>query len=69
MVSLEEINVYERPREAESVGIYGLLSGSIVSIFIDGQKYERATAPLLPEVDEEELSIAIKEALERVEHG
>jgi hypothetical protein len=59
-VRYEEINIYERPKEAEKIGFYGLLSRIFIPVFIDGQKYEGS-------FNKEQLSNAIRKALEAKE--
>jgi len=52
----EEINVYEKPEDAERMGFYGLLSRDFVPVFIDGQQYAG-------DFTQAELGEAIKKAL------
>jgi|GEM_PF-3859810 predicted DsbA family dithiol-disulfide isomerase len=59
-VQYEEINMYERPKEAEKMGFYGLLSRIFIPVFINGQKYKGS-------LNKEQLSNAIRKALEAKE--
>ena len=52
----EEINVYEKPEDAERMGFYGLLSCDFVPVFINGQQYAG-------DFTQAELGEAIKKAL------
>ena len=56
-VQYEEINMYERPEQAERIGFYGLLSSVFIPVLIDGRKCEGSFG-------KEELVNAIRKALE-----
>ena len=56
-VLYDEINLYERPQEAEKIGYYGLLSRDFMPLFINGQRYEGAFS-------KDELGRAIRKVLE-----
>lgn len=53
----EEINMYEKPEEAEKMGFYGLLSRDFIPVFINGHQYTGDFTP-------KELGEAIKKASE-----
>lgn len=54
----EEINMYEKPKEAEKMGFYGLLSRDFIPVFINGHQYTGDFTP-------EELGEAIRKTLEK----